>query len=164
MAENFFVTTYGEPGSWVCPDCGIRFTIYPGLPFDRENHNCAKSRIKPKACRCWWVLKDDHRVESFVVDGLPFPDEMSVETLDPDGKPEFWDCREEGGNTVFYPPKHYKDAEFYRAELSVERGALMRPGPRQTLDLVDRPSQERLALKNRKTVDLWLKEAASRGG
>lgn len=164
MSQNQFVLNFGTPHVWDCPDCGVRFMVYPGLPFDRENHNCAKKRSNfIPTCICWWVMLDDHRVESFVVEGLPYPDEMSIETLAPDGTKQYWERRQENGRDVFYPPKCYRDAEFHSALLAPERGALMQPGPRQKLCLKPRPQLERAALGNRHSVDLWLKSAAARG-
>lgn len=149
---NQFEEKYGTSRDWICPDCGVLFVVYQGLPFDESDHNCKKRRIAPKVCPCWFRLIDDHRVESFVVDGAPFPEEISVETLAPDGTKQFWESRREGTRTVFYPPQSYKDAEFYKATLAVERGALMRAGPRQILQLIPRPLQEKEALHNRSSI------------
>ena len=150
---NIFIEKYGTPRQWVCPDCGILFEIYPGgLPLTQDDHNCEKKRIAPKICPCWWRLIDDHRVESFVVVGLVAPEEMTIETLAPDGTKQFWERRRENGRDVFYPPQCYRDAEFAKAILDVERGALMRPGPKHILELVPRPMEEKLALHNRQTI------------
>ncbi len=150
MANPF--AQFGTPTNYVCGDCGVLFVIYPNLPWNQDNHNCRKRRIAPKICPCWWVLTDDHRVECFVVQGAIDSDAISIETLAPDGTPEFWTRRRENGRDVFYPPPAYRDGEFHHAPLAVERGAVMRAGPRQILQLVPRPQEETLALHGRKSL------------
>lgn len=154
MTPNPFVLSYGEPANWHCPDCGVLFKVFPGLPFDRANHNCAKQRDAPKICPCWFRLKDHSRVESFVAMGLVDPAGMTVETHAPDGSIDRWERREENGLHVFYPPKHYRDAEFYTPTDSPVRGIIVRGGPHQILKRVPRPDEEKLALRNRHSVDL----------
>lgn len=143
----------GTPTNWLCPDCGVTFILYPELPFDKENHNCAKKRREgPVECPCWWRLRDHMRVESFVVYGLVDPDGLTVETLAPDGSTQVWQRRRENGLDVFYPPKNYRDADFFNGPNSA--GAVMRPGPHQVLKLVPRPMQELLATNHQVSVDL----------
>mgnify|MGYP003394834706 CR=1 FL=1 len=142
---NIFTEKYGTPARWTCPDCGVLFILYPALPFDKDNHNCAKKRGRIPIAKAWYRLIDDHRVESLVFDGLAFPDDLTVETLSPTGETEFWTRRPENGRDVFYPPKHYTNGEFFNGE----RGAIVRPGPRQLFMLIPRPMQEKEALHNR---------------
>lgn len=62
------------------------------------------------SARYFYVLKDDHIVSKFCVEGATDPGQF-VETLAPDGTPQRWAKRWEGDLLCFYPPDGYSGAQ-----------------------------------------------------
>lgn len=99
-----YVALYGKPDVWTCPSCGVRFDVYPALPFD---HVCSMQiRYSPK--KVYYFMRGD-AMKSFVefcITGDYSP-KQTVKSLLPDGTPVEWKRREEGDLVVFSGPSDW---------------------------------------------------------
>lgn len=144
-----FVQKYGVPKWWACPDCGVRFLVFPALPFDHEKECRARPAHlpSPKVGQFYFVHKPNLEVEKVCIANAYDPtDEQAVTTRAPDGAEQKWAKRWEGDVLAFYPPDGY--APFDQTNNPVWRGNKLY----QTVVAAPLEVMERMAAGGRKSV------------